>query len=158
VFQYWIITRREHLCSPPLVGGFRVARFVYVLCFCDLFFFDNCWNLWLFRVIVMVFSVPFNNMSVISWQSALLVEETGVPGEIHRLAASHWQTLLDNTVLSTHRHERDSNSQHNWCTGTDCTGSCKSNYHTITTTSLFIEYVGHKLFTSQSYWLYLLNI
>jgi hypothetical protein len=58
------------------------------------------------------------------------------------------QTLLDNAVLSTHRHERDSNSQHNWCTGTDCTGSCKSNYHTITTTSLFIEHVGHKLFTN----------
>jgi len=37
----------------------------------------------------MVFDVPFNNISVISRRSVLLVEETGVPGENHRLAASH---------------------------------------------------------------------
>ena len=30
---------------------------------------------------VMVFNATFNNISVISWWSALLVEETGVPGE-----------------------------------------------------------------------------
>jgi len=28
----------------------------------------------------MVFNTPLNNISVISWQSVLLVEETGVPG------------------------------------------------------------------------------
>jgi hypothetical protein len=32
----------------------------------------------------MVFNANFNNISVISWQSVLLVEETGVPGENHR--------------------------------------------------------------------------
>ena len=31
----------------------------------------------------MVFNATFNNISVISWQSALLVEETGVPGGNH---------------------------------------------------------------------------
>ena len=31
----------------------------------------------------MVFSSTFNNISVISWQSFLLVEETRVPGENH---------------------------------------------------------------------------
>jgi hypothetical protein len=30
---------------------------------------------------VMVFNATFNNISVISWQSVLLVEETGGPGE-----------------------------------------------------------------------------
>jgi hypothetical protein len=30
----------------------------------------------------MVFNATFNNISVISWGSVLLVEETGVPGEI----------------------------------------------------------------------------
>jgi hypothetical protein len=30
---------------------------------------------------VMVFNATFNNISVISWQSALLMEETRVPGE-----------------------------------------------------------------------------
>jgi hypothetical protein len=29
----------------------------------------------------MVFKATFNNISVISWRSVLLVEETGVPGE-----------------------------------------------------------------------------
>jgi hypothetical protein len=30
---------------------------------------------------VMVFNTTFNNISVISWQSVLLVEKNGVPGE-----------------------------------------------------------------------------
>jgi hypothetical protein len=34
---------------------------------------------------VIVFNATFNNISVISWRSLLLVEETGVPGENHRL-------------------------------------------------------------------------
>jgi hypothetical protein len=33
----------------------------------------------------MVFNAIFNNISIISW-SVLLVEETGVPGETHRVA------------------------------------------------------------------------
>ena len=31
----------------------------------------------------MVFNATFNNIFAISWQSVLLVEETGVPGENH---------------------------------------------------------------------------
>jgi len=31
----------------------------------------------------MVLNVTFNNISVISWRSVLLVEETGIPGENH---------------------------------------------------------------------------
>jgi hypothetical protein len=31
----------------------------------------------------MVFNATFNNISVISWRSVLLVRETGVPGENH---------------------------------------------------------------------------
>jgi hypothetical protein len=33
----------------------------------------------------MVFNANFNNISAMSWQSALLEEETGVPGENHRV-------------------------------------------------------------------------
>ena len=40
----------------------------------------------------MVFNATFNNSSVISWWSVLLVEETGVQRECHRPVASHWQT------------------------------------------------------------------
>jgi hypothetical protein len=45
----------------------------------------------------MVFNAIFNNISVLSWQSVLLVE-SGVPGENHRPAASHWQTLSHDVV------------------------------------------------------------
>ena len=38
---------------------------------------------------VMVLNSTFNNISVISLRSVLLVEETGVPRENHRPAASH---------------------------------------------------------------------
>ena len=43
------------------------------------------------RVRVMVFNATSNNTSAISWQSVLSVEETGVPRENNRPAASHWQ-------------------------------------------------------------------
>jgi hypothetical protein len=45
----------------------------------------------LFRVTV--FNATFNNISVISWWSVLLVEETGVLGENHRSVANHRQTI-----------------------------------------------------------------
>jgi len=41
------------------------------------------------RFRVMLLKISFNNISVISWRSVLLVEETGVPGENHWLVASH---------------------------------------------------------------------
>jgi hypothetical protein len=41
------------------------------------------------RVRVMVFNATFNNISVISWRSVLLMEETGGPGENHRPVVSH---------------------------------------------------------------------
>ena len=40
-------------------------------------------------VCLVVFSATFNNISVISWWSVLLVEETGRPGENHCPVASH---------------------------------------------------------------------
>ena len=82
----------------------------------------------------MVFNATFNNISVISW-SALLVEETGVPIENHQSAASHLQTLSHNVVSSIPRHERGFELTTLLAIGTDCIGSCKSIYHTITATS-----------------------
>jgi hypothetical protein len=38
---------------------------------------------------VMVLNATFNNIPVIWWQSVLFVEETEVPRENHRPAASH---------------------------------------------------------------------
>ena len=59
-------------------------------------------------------NATFNNISVASWRSVLLVEETGVPGENHRSVACHWQTLSHNVVSSTPRLERGSISQLLW--------------------------------------------
>jgi len=61
----------------------------------------------------MEFNATFNNISVISWRSGLLVEETGMPGEKRRPVEvrSHWQILSHNVVSNTPRHVRDSISQ-----------------------------------------------
>ena len=48
---------------------------------------QNGGRVWL--VGFMVFNATFNNPSLMSWWSVLLVEETGVPGENHRPVASH---------------------------------------------------------------------
>jgi len=37
-----------------------------------------------------VLSATFSIISAISWQSVLVVEEAGVPGENHRRWASNW--------------------------------------------------------------------
>ena len=47
------------------------------------------WHSLILVVWFLVFDATFNNISVISWQSVLLVEETGVPRENHRPAESH---------------------------------------------------------------------
>ena len=77
----------------------------------------------------MVFNATFNNISVISWRAILLVEETGVPKENHR------QTLSRNVVLSTPHHAKGFEVTTLVLIDIDCTGSRKSNYHTITSTT-----------------------
>ena len=49
---------------------------------------------------VIVFKETFNNISIISWRSILLMEEIGKP------QISHWQTLSHNIVSSTPRNEQ----------------------------------------------------
>ena len=48
----------------------------------------------------MVFNATFNNVSVISWRSFSLVEDTRVPRENHKPVASHWQILSLKVVSS----------------------------------------------------------
>ena len=89
---------------------------------------DRIWSLWLVRfahsppnIIFwlgrLIFSVSINSLPdniYISWRSVLL-EETGVPWDNHRTAASHWQTLSQNLVhltLSVSRTHNISDDRH----------------------------------------------
>ena len=57
----------------------------------------------------------------------------GLPGVNHRPVVCHWQTLSHYVVSRTH-HLRGI-----WIHNSDCIGSCKSNYYTITTTMAALE-------------------
>jgi hypothetical protein len=85
----------------------------------------------------MVFNATFNNISVISWRSVLLVEETWVPGENHQPVESHIMLYQVHHTMSGVR------TDNIVVIGTECIGSCKSNYH-MTMTAPF-------LFSSQNY-------
>ena len=93
-------------------------------------YFESCWLVWNG---FMVFKATFNNISIISWRSFLLVEETGGPEENHRPAASHWQTLSHIMLYTSPWAGFELRTS--VVIGTDCIGSCKSNYHTITATT-----------------------
>ena len=60
---------------------------------------------------MLCYTCVINTVQKVSWWSALLVGETGVPGENHRPAASRRPTLSHNVVQSTPRHELDLNAQ-----------------------------------------------
>ena len=49
----------------------------------------------------MVFNATFNNIQLYHGGQFYWCRKTGVPGENHRPAASHWQTLSHNVVSST---------------------------------------------------------
>ena len=91
----------------------------------------------------MVFNATFNTISVISWLSVLLVEETGRKGKkqptCHKsltnfhimLCISPWTGFEPTTLVEI---------------GTDCTCSFKSNYHMIMTTTTPIDILKWKIY------------
>jgi len=91
--------------------SFVIISLLLLTCFYNLYKLNKIKVVLIMKNVVMVFNTTFNNMSVILWRSVLLVAETGVPGENHRPAVSHWHTLSHALVSSTPRHERDSNPQ-----------------------------------------------
>jgi len=76
----------------------------------------------------MLFNATFNNISVILWRSVLLVEETGESGE--KPPTCH--KSLTNIITERCFHYTSPRAGFELTTldviGTDCTGSCKSNY------------------------------
>ena len=94
----------------------------------------HCFIGTLLRFMIMVFNTTFNNISAISLRSVLLLEESEVLREHYRPAASHWQTLSHNVVKISLWAGIELTTLSVIDTG--CTGSCKSNNHTIMTTTI----------------------
>ena len=94
------------------------------------------------RVRIMMFNATFTNISVISWRSVILLEETGVLWVNHRPATSHWQTLSHNVVSYTLVGLELTTLV---VIGTHYIGRYKSNYHTITTAPWIIWSGYHKI-------------
>ena len=74
---------------------------------CLVFFYIKL-NLYIPHILILILqigrhniNVTFNNNSVISWWSVLLMEEIRVPGENHRPVTGHWQTLSRNVVSTS---------------------------------------------------------
>ena len=86
----------------------------------------------------MVFNATFNNISAISWRSVLLVEETRVHGKkntnLLQVTDKFYHIML--YTLPWSRFELTTSV----VIGTDCTDSCKSNYHMIMATTAPLTY------------------
>ena len=92
-------------------------------------------------------NATFNNISVISWWSVLLVEEILVLGENHLPAANHLTSLSHNMLYRIEYTATGVGFELATLVviGSDCIGSCKSNFHTIAITMVRLPLIQRLL-------------
>ena len=83
----------------------------------------------------MEFNATFNNSSAIWWRIVLMVEETGVPEKTTDLSQVT-DNINDIMLHWVHLASAEFELTALLVICTDCTGSCRSNYHAITTTTI----------------------
>ena len=108
-------------------------RFLVEFVSFDLCFVDRLFFFWPLCRLSFDSDYPFGILKLISWESVLLVEETEYPADLSPTNCYH--IMLCRVHLTRVGYELKTLV----VVGTECTGSCKSNYHTIMTPKYFLE-------------------
>ena len=83
MFLWWTTSAYFNLEIFNVLHG-CLSQLFYLICSAVISTFKATEWLDIWLVGFVVFNATFNNISALSWQSVLLVEETGVPRENHR--------------------------------------------------------------------------